>query len=191
MQCQQKENINKISLQAIVGRKHLELSKQNSLTNPEKNVIEEIDPQITSKNGVSNIEPDIEILKPEMEKLEQEMEKSKPEIDKLSEQEVHSFKPEVVSENSKINVIEEKDIVIEELPVKPLQPKEVEALKWETDKTVSKVPIPATRRKKSSQKNTANSALFLIGSFNESNTDYSLIMKQKQITCLPKMGKVI
>ena len=35
------------------------------------------------------------------------------EIDKLSEQEVvHSFKPEVVSENSIINV-DEKDIVIE------------------------------------------------------------------------------
>ena len=186
MQCQQKENINKISLQAIVGRKHLELIKQNSLTNPEKNVIEEIDPQITSKNGVSNIEPDIEILKPEMEKLEQEMEKSKPEIDKLSEQEVHSFKPEVVSENSIINV-DEKDIVIEDLPVKSL-PKEMETLKSETDKTASKVPIPATRRKKSSQKNTANSSLFLIGAFNESNTDYSLIMKQKQITY---MGKVI
>ena len=156
----------------------MELVKQNSLTNPEKNVIEEIDPQITSKNGVSNIEPDIEILKPEMEKLEQEMEKSKPEIDKLSEQEVvHSFKPEVVSENSIINV-DEKDIVIEELPVKSL-PKEMETLKSETDKTASKVPIPATRRKKSSQKNTANSSLFLIGSFNESNTDYSLIMKQK------------
>ena len=155
----------------------MELVKQNSLTNPEKNVIEEIDPQITSKNGVSNIEPDIEILKPEMEKLEQEMEKSKPEIDKLSEQEVHSFKPEVVSENSIINV-DEKDIVIEELPVKSL-PKEMETLKLETDKTASKVPIPATRRKKSSQKNTANSSLFLIGSFNESNTDYSLIMKQK------------
>ena len=178
----------------------MELVKQNSLTNVEKNVIEETDTQITSKNGVSNLEPAMEKSKPEIEnskpemgklepemekskpelgKLEPEMEKSKPEIDKLSEQEVHSFKPEVVSENSKINVIEEKDIVIEELPVKPLQPKEVEALKWETDKTVSKVPIPATRRKKSSQKNTANSALFLIGSFNESNTDYSLIMKQK------------
>lgn len=104
------------------------------------------------------------------------MEKSEPEIDKLSEQEVHRFKPEIVQlPNSIINVIDEKDIVIEELPVKSLQ-KEVETLKSETDKTASKVPVPATRKK--SQKNT-NSSLFLIGSFNESNTDYSLIMKQK------------
>ena len=101
------------------------------------------------------------------------MEKSKPEIDK-SEQEVHRFKPEIVSQNSTVNV-DEKDIVIEELPAKSL-PKEVETLKSETDKTASKVPVPATRKK--SQKNT-NSSLFLIGSFNESNTDYSLIMKQK------------
>ena len=102
------------------------------------------------------------------------MEKSKPEIDK-SEPEVHRFKPEIVSPNSIINV-DEKDIVIEELPAKSL-PKEVETLKSETDKTASKVPVPATRKKKS-QKNT-NSSLFLIGSFNESNTDYSLIKKQK------------
>ena len=106
------------------------------------------------------------------------MEKSEPEIDKLSEQEVHRFKPEIVQlPNSIINVIDEKDIVIEELPVKSLPKKEVEkTLKSETDKTASKVPVPATRKK--SQKNT-NSSLFLIGSFNESNTDYSLIMKQK------------
>ena len=106
------------------------------------------------------------------------MEKSEPEIDKLSEQEVvHKFKPEIVQlpPNSIINV-DEKDIVIEELPVKSLPKKEVETLKSETDKTASKVPVPATRKK--SQKNT-NSSLFLIGSFNESNTDYSLIMKQK------------
>lgn len=108
-----------------------------------------------------------------MSNIEPEMEKSKPEIDK-SEQEVHKFKPEIVSQNSIINV-DEKDIVIEELPAKSL-PKEVETLKSKTDITTSKVPVPATRKK--SQKNT-NSSLFLIGSFNESNTDYSHIVKQK------------
>ena len=102
------------------------------------------------------------------------MEKSKPEIDK-SEPEVHRFKPEIVQTPNSIINVDEKDIVIEELPAKSL-PKEVETLKSETDKTASKVPVPATRKK--SQKNT-NSALFLIGSFNESNTDYSLIKKQK------------
>ena len=104
------------------------------------------------------------------------MEKSEPEIDKLSEQEVvHRFKPEIVQLPNSIINVDEKDIVIEELLVKSLS-KEVETLKSETDKTASKVPVPATRKR--SQKNT-NSALFLIGSFNESNTDYSLIMKQK------------
>ena len=105
------------------------------------------------------------------------MEKSEPEIDKLSEQEVvHRFKPEIVQLPNSIINVDVKDILIEELPVKSLPKKEVETLKSETDKTASKVPVPATRKK--SQKNT-NSSLFLIGSFNESNTDYSLIMKQK------------
>ena len=134
----------------------MDLVKQNSLTSIDKNEIEteKVDTKIISKNAVSNIEP--------------EMEKSE------SETEVHNSKSELNKQNSIIDV-DDKNIIIEELPAKS-SPEKVETLKSETDITASKVPVPATRKK--SQKNT-NSSLFLIGSFNESNTDYSLIMKQK------------